>query len=306
MNELTLIAGKSIIKLFFMFMVGFVSAKAGLLTKEVNKGLTDILVYVFTPFSIVSGFFVDYSSELLKGMLWSLLICLVGYAIAIVLGCIIAPSRVPTCDVDKVAIAFANTGYVGLPVITMMLGQVGIIYLAMHRITYQFLFYTYATMVLGKNFKLSDIKKAILSAPIISAFIGLAVFCSKLVLPDIISAPISSIGNCAGPVGLIICGGIVARSDLKSILSSPRIILIAFIKNLLLPLCCMAVAIALKMPETVIIVAIVTIGCPTGSMVPIFAEKYNNHPEYASGIFCLSTLACMFTIPALIAIYSLF
>ena len=53
-----------IISLFLIILVGVYAAKKRIITKEINKGLTNILLKITLPCLVVSSFIFDLSDEL--------------------------------------------------------------------------------------------------------------------------------------------------------------------------------------------------------------------------------------------------
>ena len=56
---------ESVLSLFMIIMVGFYGSRKKIITPELNKGLTDILIKIALPFMIVSSFMFTYD-DLIK------------------------------------------------------------------------------------------------------------------------------------------------------------------------------------------------------------------------------------------------
>ncbi len=306
MNDLTVVGIESICKLVLMLAAGVIADRAGVLTKDGSARLSDLLVYIIAPLNIFSGFLSDKSDELSLGMLHSLLLGLAFYGFAIIAGAVFASNkRDEVAAVDKISIAFVNLGMVALPIVMTMFGNIGVVYISMHRLLFQFLFYTYGVMILGNKFSLKDLLNALVSPQVICAVLGLAVYISGLKLPEILTSSVSAIGNCTTPLGMILCGSIVSRSAIRPVIRNVHTYIVAFLRLILLPVCIMICGIVFDMDSTVVLVAAIVAGSPVGTFVVIYAERYHNHPDYASGVFGLTTLTCMVTIPVLVYVYTL-
>ena len=303
MNELTLTTVTAVCKLFIMMLVGMIAAKAGLLTKKVSDGLTDVLVYLITPLNVFSAFLGGYDPQKAHGMMLSLYATVFFYVIALAAGWILAPKGRPNAAVERICIAFANTGFIGQPVVYTLFGAEGVMYVAVQRIIFTLVFYTYGVMLLEGEFSKEKLKKAVLSPVVILALLGTVVYMARIPVPAFLAAPITSIGDCATPMAMLVCGGIVARSDMKAVIKRPRAYMISAVRLIVLPLLTLVFCKLLSMPTIVSLTAVIVAGCPIGTTCVFFAEKYGQDSAYVSGMFGITTLACMVTMPLLAALF---
>ena len=59
-----MMALEGIISLFLIISVGVYASKKNIITKEINKGLTDLLLNISLPFLIISSFNLKFSDEI--------------------------------------------------------------------------------------------------------------------------------------------------------------------------------------------------------------------------------------------------
>lgn len=72
MNQVIII--NQVATLFLLILVGFIIRKLGIINRELNKGLSNLLLYVTLPFSIVTSFNFPFSKTLLSNAMVILLI----------------------------------------------------------------------------------------------------------------------------------------------------------------------------------------------------------------------------------------
>ena len=70
----------------------------------------------------------------------------------------------------------------------------------------------------------------------ISIFIGILLFFTKVHLPEIINDSISSVGNMIGPASMIVTGMLFAGMDLKQIFTNKKVYFISILRLIVLPI----------------------------------------------------------------------
>ena len=65
----SLILTEQIVKLFIILMIGFIMVRIGLLKVSDSKSISVLLVYLVLPCMIVNSFQIEYTPEVLKGLI---------------------------------------------------------------------------------------------------------------------------------------------------------------------------------------------------------------------------------------------
>jgi len=303
--SLTAVAAQAVLKIFIMVVIGFAASKLGFLTKEVSDGASKVLINICCPILAMTSFFREYDPSLVKGLLLSVALGLAYYLVAIGLGYIFVRKGNPNLEVERICIIYQNIGFIGLPIAQMILGADGVIFTAVHLALFQFVFFSHGILVYSGNINKKSLLNTLKSPCIICAVVGLLVFCFRIQVPSLLSSALGSIGGCATPLGMMIAGGIIARSDMKAVVKNVRTYLISFIKLIVLPLVMMVLCKVFSAPDAVAVSVIISASCPLAMFDVVYAEMYGKDSAYASGIFSLTTLACMLTIPLMVILYGL-
>ena len=209
------------------------------------------------------------------------------------------------CAVARICIVFQNYGFVGLPLTSLVFGSEGVVYGAIHLAIFQFFFYTFGIMILSGKFNIKSFVNCFKSPGIVCAIIGALIFSFRIPVPDIIQTPINAIGNCATPLGMIIAGGIIARSDMRPVLKNGLTYVVAFLKLLVLPFCIIGLTKVFNIPDIIAVTAVISAACPQANYCNVYSELYGKDSALSSGIFSLCTLLCIITIPAVVALYGI-
>lgn len=303
--ELVLVAAKAVAKIFIYVLVGFVACKAGVFDKNVSDGASKILINICCPALAMASFFREYNPELLKGIGISVILELCYYAIAIGIGLVFSKKDNPNKEIERASVMYHNCGFIGIPIAQMILGPEGVIYQAIRLALFHFVFFTHATLLFAGKVDKKSLVKTLLSPAVVCAVLGVVVYLTQFQLPSIIEESIVGIGNAATPLGMMIAGGIIARTDMLAILKRKRVYLICLIKLIIMPLIMALICKALGLPDTLSIAAVIAAACPQANFINIYSEMYGKDSGYSLGIFGFGTLVSMATIPLMVIIYGL-
>ena len=136
--------------------------------------------------------------------------------------------------------------------------------------------------------------------------IGILIYALRIPVPQFIASPIASISNCVTPLAMLISGAIIASSNFAEALKHKRLYLVTVMRLFAVPVLSAVCLRVLHIPYMVALITFTAAACPMGSMVTMFAIEHKKNPGYASGIFTVTTVLSLITIPALIALYGMF
>lgn len=119
----------SVFSLFIMILVGVHGSKKKIITSEMNKGLTDILIQIALPFMIAASFIFTYDDTIKSNIIKTFYYSLVAYIIMIAVSyLLLLPVKNDKKTILHFANIFTNTGYVGFPILSSIYGVEGVIY----------------------------------------------------------------------------------------------------------------------------------------------------------------------------------
>ena len=129
---------------------------------------------------------------------------------------------------------------------------------------------------------------------------GLVIYFCGIKLPYCVTEVIRMVASVSSPLGMIVCGMILAQLDLRELFKSRRIIYLVAARLLIAPLAELLVLLAMGVDTELIRVAVIYAGLPTASLLPTFALQYEDDPhsavEGSMGVF-LTTVLCIVTLP---------
>lgn len=298
---------ESVLSLFMMILVGVYANKKKIITSEINKSLTNILIHIALPFMIVSSFIFTYNDTIKNNVIKTFYYSFVAYIIIIIVSTILVlPIKGDKKTILHFANIFPNTGYIGFPILNSIYGSEGVIYGSIFNMFFVILVWTYGILLFKGNLNKEDvkheIKKILFNPSLIAVFIGIIIMVFNIQLPNAILNSIDSIGNITGPLSMIIIGVILSNSQIKKYLKDYTIYYGLTTKLVIIPAIFCFISIFMGDTSKAINTVIIMTAMPASAMTSILAESFNKEKEYAAVIVSLTTLGTIFTVPTLLKI----
>lgn len=296
---------ESVFSLFIIILVGVYGSKKNIITPQINKGLTDILIKIALPFMIVSSFIFTYDDTIRTNVLKTFYLSLIAYAVmAAVSWLALMPVKNDKKTILHFANIFVNTGYVGFPVLYSIYGAEGVIYGSIFNMFFVVFLWTYGLMLFKGSLNKQEIKKEIinvlLNPSILAVFIGIFIMVSGIRIPAAILSSIKSIGNITGPLSMFIIGNILSNVKIKNHFTDWTIYYGIALKLVAIPLIIYMFSLLLNDHSKAVNSVIVMTAMPASAMTSILAESFDKEKEYAAIIVSATTLLSLITVPALI------
>lgn len=299
---------KSVSVMFLLILVGFVARKK-LFSNEGQKDLTQLLIYVLLPCTLIRAFNVPYEYTAFINASKILFIMVIAYSattiISIFLSKFISKDK-PKQAILIMAMTLPNVGFMGYPVIESILGKEYIIYAIIANIVFELLCWVVMLSILKKynNFdtKTSIIKQIITTPPLIAIAFGLVVYFSPIKIPEPFFGTINLLGNAMTPIAMIIVGMSLAKADLKAIIFKKELYLISFIRLVVYPLLMILVLKQLPLNNVVYTIPAILFAMPTAGYTSIIAARYGADDTFASETVTFASLLSMITLPIILSL----
>ena len=290
-----------VISLFLIILVGVYAAKKRIITKEINKGLTNILLKITLPCLVVSSFIFDLSDELkdniIRCFIYSPLVLIISIVISYIL---LIPIKGEKKIIIQFANVFSNCGFIGFPIVFRIYGNEGVIYASIFNLFFTAFLWTYGVILFNGKMKREDIKKVLLNPAIVAVFIGLIIMIFGFDIPSVLSSTLDLVGNMTSPLSMIIVGVILGNAKIISYLKDKTIYYSAFLKLIIMPCILILISRLLKDTSLVIKTLIIVTAMPAAAMTSILAESFDKESEYSAVIVFITTLFSVITFPILL------
>ena len=287
------------LQLIFLMGIGIILNKAGVMTKSSRNGVSELLLSIMLPASVLSAFLgvEAVTPELMHNCIIVVIISAITHALAVIFGGVIFKSYGSTRqDIMHYGMIVPNTAFIGLPVIGALFGDKGLIYTSMYFIPSEIAMWTFG-LALYKKDDNTNIIKAVLSAPAADAvLLGLFFMLTGIRLPEFITKGISSVGSCTTPLSMMVIGAILAEGDYRKIFSRP-VLHFSAVRLFIFPILIFIPMKLLRLDSLVIGTALILTCMPAAAATSILADKYDKEPEFATHIVMLSTVVSIIAIP---------
>ncbi len=306
---LSLILAEKILSLFVMMAMGFALVKAGFVKPQDSRAIAMVNLYVISPCMIISSFQVDMTSEVQLGFLCALIAGAVVQGLFLGMAALLRrPLKLD--EVERASLSYSNCGNLIIPLVIMVLGQEYVIYCTAYLVVQTILLWSHGKALM-RGQRGIDWRQVLLGVNMVSVYIGIALFCTGLRLPEPVQLAMSSVGSMIGPSAMIVTGMIMAGVNFKEALSFKRLPLIVVLRLVVFPLVALALLkfspLATIAPNgsTVLLITLLAAAAPSASTINQMAQIYNRNSSYASAINVITILCCIATMPAMVYLYQL-
>ena len=264
-----LLAGK-ITELTLIVLMGVALVKAGLLKSENSYTLSVIALYLISPSVMIHAFQMDNTPQIIEGLKLSVMLAVFFHVV--------------------------------------LIGAEWVIYTSGFIMVQTFLFWTHLRLLICGRGNVAW-KTIFTNINILSMLVGLLMFTFQIKLPHIVDNTLGTVGGMIGPVAMLVAGMLLASLPLRSIMWTPRLYLVAFLRLILIPI---LLLFAVKVcgfayhdahADTVVLISFLATTSPAASTVTQMAVVYGKNAQKASAIYGLTTLLCVVTMPVMIALY---
>lgn len=299
-----------ITEMFVIFLCGVLVYRAGLIDAAAVRKMSDLLLLFITPMLIFQSYQVDFDAGLLRGLLWTLAASALTYLVCIVLSELIFHKKTDRAPVEKAAVVYSNCAFIGIPLISGILGSEGVFYMTAFSTMFNLLLWTHGVLIMNPQNTGKDtssprtsfdpsVLKNLLTPAIFAVLAGLVCFVLQLRLPSILSEPFDMIASMNTPLAMIIAGANLAQGHFLQSLKNRRLYLLCLIKLILFPLASLIVLSLLPLSFPVAFTVFIAVACPTAATTIMFADRYHQDAPYASELFVMTTVFSAVTIPLL-------
>jgi len=288
-------------QILLMLGIGFFLRKKEIVTAEIRKGLSTLLINVVLPCTVVLSFMNDsnVTSDLLMACLLAVIISAMIQTVSIVGSKFLFQKYEKTdANVLTYGMIVSNSAFIGIPVIQSIYGSEAIMFASVFQIPIIVTMWTVGLSL----FKPIDHKHALKSVfknpSVVAVLIGFIIMLTGIKFPVFITKTISSIAACTTAISMFVVGSILAEIEWNNLLDK-KVLFFCSIRLIMYPLIVFIVLTFLNIPTLIKAIAIIMTGMPAGSTAAILAEQYGCDAKFAAKLILVSTVLSVITIPIL-------
>ena len=301
----------AMLTMLICMLVGFVLRTKKIEPEDTDSVLSKFLTFVVSPALPFNSFSQNFNLQSLKEnytiILYSLLIAASAVAIATFLARLFIKDGYAQ-GVYKYAIAFANFGYMGTAVVLSLFGEELLYYYLLFTTPMNIIVYTWGMTQLipgKKGFKASLVR--ITNPSTIAVLLGIiaGIFNLKLYIPAFVTSAMTSLGNCMGPISMVLTGYVIGKFDIKKSLTNVKIYIVSILRLFVFPAIFCGVLMLLGASETVLILTLIAYAMPLGLNTVVFPAAYGADTSVGASMALISNALCIITFPLMYALLSL-
>lgn len=307
-----------VVSLFLIMLIGYAARIFGVIDRGSTKKLSKLMVYVTNPLLIITSFQQVFDSASLAdmklGQKLGLMFTVVGISVLVHLAAtaiaifMFRGKNPRESAVYRFSIIFSNCGFMGYPLLRAVFPENGMFYGACYVLFFTVYMWTFGVFLLsagsGKGGGVA-LKKAFVNPGFIAAIVGMLLFVCGINLPSVLSSTMSMTADMTFPLSMIIIGSMLRELPLKDVFFNPDAYIVAFIKNLALPLLVLLTCVILDVSKGNAYICVIMASTPVAAKAPIMAELYGGSRDKALACVELTTILSVVTIPLVMYLTSM-
>lgn len=309
MTQHFLTVGGQVLTLFFLMLVGFLLGRTRIIHEAGASVLTDIALYIATPFVIVRSFLRVYDAA--QGV--RLLVCLgvsaVLFALCIALSHLFLrdKKRPDSVAVLRFAAVFSNAGYMALPLQEAVLGEDGVFYGAAFIMVSNLVMWTYGLIIMSGERRLT-VRKLVLNPGLIGVTCGLLLFFTSAVnrLPSPVTDTVGYLASLNTPIPMLAIGYFLSKADLLAALRDGRGYLCMALRLVVYPLLTLGLMWCLgrvaPVPPEMGVAMVIAQSAPCAAASTMMSAKFGRDTDLSVNLVAITTLLSLLTIPLIVSV----
>ena len=298
---------EQMVLLFVLIFVAYIASKVGLLPKNSNKVIADLVVNITNPATILYA--VGTSSHALSN---TTVLGILGLTIVVLGGQMLLGSgytkalrlKADTAGVYRFMLVFSNCGFLGYPVLRALYGGEAVFVASMYVLIFQILSFTYGVRQISAGSAASrefDIKK-FCTPMVITSLLALVLYLTNVRFHPMVLETLSLLDRITSPASMLVIGCVLASYPLKTIFGRWHVYLFCVVRLIVIPVIVWAILRLFITDSLILGVMVVLSAMPAATNTVLLTAKYGgDEPTAASGLF-LSTLLSLITLPVLLRI----
>lgn len=290
------------LQIFLLLGVGYLLTKKGYFSKETRTQMTNIVLMIMLPCSIVMSFQIKLTNEIITStcLVFLISICIQGFY-ALLNKILYRHDPLDKKICLQYGTMVSNAGFMGMPIAQGVFGDIGLLYASIFLIP-QRIFMWSSGLSLFTSIDRKNLIKQVMTHPcIIAIYLGIIVMIFQyfdIIMPSFLQSTLSSLGKCSTAMSMLVIGGILADVEETHIFDK-TLCLYSFYRLILIPLVIFVVLRLLHVDRLSSNVCILLSAMPAASTTAMLAQKYHQNAEFASKMIFVSTLLSLITLPIL-------
>ena len=320
--------------LFLIVVLGFVLTKVGYLDQSVSSRFTTLLVNVTLPCMIISSVsemdFASAQSQIPQTVALACILLIAMIPLGVLIAMLVRARRFER-SVYLIMSLCSNVGFMGIPVVSSILGDHSIVLSSIYVVLQGVLVYSVGFMTLaatgeearieeglGKRTTSDDESgsasgqstkrklripwRSMFNPAMFASLLALALFFGQVRLPYVLNEAMSMVGDITAPIAMMVVGILLTTVKFREIFTDWRIYVFVILRFLVGPLVVFFAVRYFVSDPLVVGVAVLLFAMPSGTMTPLFCSQFGHDAVLPTKGLIVSTLSAFIFIPILLII----
>ena len=259
-------------QILLMLGIGFFLRKQNIVTPEIRKGLSTLLINVVLPCTVIISFMNDsvVNSDLLMTCFIAVIISAIIQTVSIIASKFLFQKYEKTdANVLSYGMIVSNSAFIGIPIIQSIYGSGAVMFTSVFK-----------------------------NPSVVAVMIGFVIMLTGIKFPLFITKTVSSIASCTTAISMFVVGSILAEIEWNNLFEK-KVLFYCAIRLIIYPFLVFIALTFLNVPTLIKAIAVIMTGMPAGSTTAILAEQYGCDAKFAAKLILVSTVLSVITIPIL-------
>lgn len=290
-----------VVIIFLLMAAGFLIFKIGLIDDASCAGMTRMLMLMVSPVVILYSFQMTYTAELMHGLIVAALSACATH----VLGIAVTEIAFRRCPGDrrkrsvlKYGAVYSNCGFIGIPLLTAVMGTKGVFYASVYIAVFNVFAWTHGVMVFTGKPDRKSLRAMLRNPNLIAVAAGIVMFCLSIKIPRLVCDSMGYIFNLNTPLAMIVIGARMAQTDIRTIFGDKAVMPGILLRNLAFPAAMLVLLRLCGVSGSLLLACLIPVSCPVAGNTVLYADMYGGDIGFATKLMSLSTLLSIISIPA--------
>ena len=319
MNTITVLTGQ--IGLFVIYILtGVLLIRTRVLNRENMEVISKLVIKLALPVMIFINTVNGVEKETLFHSLPVLVISVCMYLLLLAVSFLsrkILHLKGDHAQLYSAMTTFGNVGFMGIPIISSIYPENGMLYLSMFTMIDQLMLWTLGVKLTSKKSRpeidgaMSEKKNAetqagsrysfplkkLINPVLVGIFLAMLCVLTGISLPEILNTACQKIGGTATPLSMIYLGGVFACVDVRKYIGKLDYYGIVLTKMLIFPILFYVILGMFPIPAEIRMSITLISAMPVMASVVMMANTYGTDGDYAMGGILVTTVCSMVTLP---------
>lgn len=299
---------QEMISFFFYAILGIIAVKTKILDERGLGTFSKIIVNVMMPLLVFRSVYSSTTLSEFLGTTVVLFLSILMFVLAWFLSLTLAKLFKLTGDRKRIYVTasiFGNCGFMGIPILTAIMPERGMIYFVMFSIVDSAVFWSLGAQLIGtregmekKKFRISQLKP-MFNPAFIATWLGFIVLFTGITIPPPIASAIQKFGAATSPLAIFYLGGLFCFCDIIGSLKKIELYVMILVRMIFFPIVFyMMIKMIPGINQEICLALAVLTAMPSMSSIAILS-KATNHPEsgYAAQAIFLTTVFSLIVLP---------